>query len=42
MNESNFIIAAYAIAGILIASLCIVTWLRARRTNARLHEKNTL
>jgi hypothetical protein len=40
MDEIRFIVTAYSLAGILVASLCIATWLRARRINARLNEKN--
>lgn len=42
MNDMTFIIAAYALAGTLLATLCVTTWLRARRTNARLNQKNHL
>ncbi len=38
MQTDSFIFAAYAITGVLVALLCLTTYLRWRRVNARLAE----
>lgn len=40
MNEPLFIITAYAITGLLLAALCVATWLRARRANLQLRDRS--
>jgi heme exporter protein CcmD len=40
METSSFIVAAYAITGIVLAVLCLATWRRARRTNTQLKHQN--
>lgn len=36
MDSSPFIVAAYAITGVLIAGLAISTWMRVRRAKKQL------
>ncbi len=42
MDQQPFITAAYAIAGCLIAALCLASWAKARRVKKQLDRHTRL